>query len=132
MSRKTILTVLQAYFMQAPPGIAAAYLIGSATAEQMRPDSDIDIALLPMMGKTCSLHERLAMAATLELRLGRTVDIGIITAANLIYASEAILTGTRIDVGDKDAIDAMETRLLGCYLQFREDRREVEEAYHAA
>ena len=132
MNRKTILTVLQAYLMQTPPGIAAAYLIGSATAEKMRPDSDIDIALLPMVGKTCSLHERLAMAATLESRLGRTVDIGIITAANLIYASEAILTGTRIDVGDKDAIDAMETRLLGCYLQFREDRHEVEEAYHAA
>lgn len=118
--------------MQMPPGIAAAYLIGSAAAGQMRSDSDIDIALLPMMGKTCSLHERLAMAATLESRLGRTVDIGIITAANLIYASEAILTGTRIDIGDKGAIDAMETRLLGCYLQFREDRREVEEAYHAA
>lgn len=132
MNRESILALIHAFLVQTQSGIAAAYLLGSAVAGQMRDDSDIDIALLPIAGKTVSLQERLAMAAALELQLGRTVDIGVITSANLVYASEAILKGTRIDVGDTDYTEAMETRQLGCYLQFREDRREVEEAYHAA
>ena len=132
MNKEAILAVLQSFFTQTQPGIAAAYLIGSAAAERMRTDSDIDIALLPIAGTTFSLQERLAMAAALESRLGRTVDMGVITSANLIYASEAMLKGTRIEIADNACVGAMETRLLGCYLQFREDRREVEESYHAA
>ncbi len=114
------------------PGIAAAYLMGSVAADRMRADSDIDIALLPDAGVSFPLQDRLALAAALESHLGRTVDIGVISSANLVYASEAILRGKRIVVRDKDYTDTTETRLLGVYLQFKEDRREVEEAYRAA
>ena len=114
------------------PGVAAVYLIGSAVEGRMRPDSDIDIALLPSEGKTLSLQDRLAIASTLEPRLGRTVDVGVIGSGNLIYASQAILKGKRIATFDIVYTEATENRLLGSYLQFLEDRREVEEAYRAA
>lgn len=131
MERSQILERLQdALSRQA--GIAAAYLLGSAAEGRLRPDSDIDIALLPAGGHAFSLRDRLDMAADLEPLFGRPVDIGIVTTANLVYASEAILKGERIVVRDRDYTAASETRLLGLYLQFREDRREVEEAYRAA
>jgi hypothetical protein len=72
------------------------------------------------------------LAAELERQVRRTVDVGVVTAGNLVYASEAILNGRRLVTFDADHAAAMETRLLGCYMQFRQDRRCVEAAYHAA
>lgn len=113
-------------------GIAAAYLLGSAVTEKLRSDSDIDIALLPMENQEISLQSRLELAALLEAKLHRVIDIGVITAKNLIYASEAILNGRCIVNLQKDYTEAAETRLLGCYFTFRQDRKEVEESYRAA
>ena len=112
--------------------IAAAYLLGSAVTGQLRNDSDIDIALLPADRHVISVQSRLELAGLLETRLGRKIDIGIIKSNNLIYASEAILKGQRIVTLQKDYTETTEMRLLGCYLVFKEDRKEVEERYRAA
>jgi len=112
--------------------VAAAYLLGSAAMGNLRDDSDIDIALLPVAEQTITLQSRLELAAQLETKFNMTTDIGVITAKNLIYASEAILKGYRIVTLQKDYTDAMETRLLGCYFTFRHDRKEVEESYRVA
>ena len=109
--------------------IAAAYLLGSATTGTLRDDSDIDIALLPVDEHVITLKSRLELAAQFEKKFNRTTDVGVITAKNLIYASEAILNGYRIFTLQKNYTEAMETRLLGCYLTFRQDRKEVEESY---
>lgn len=114
------------------PEIAAAYLLGSAITGRLRDDSDIDIALLPANRQAISMRSRLKLAGILETKLGKTVDIGIISSRNLIYASEAILTGNRILTLQKDYTETTEMRLLGCYIVFKEDRKEVEEAYSAA
>ncbi len=112
--------------------IAALYLLGSAAKGTMRPGSDIDIAILPRKGISFSLQNRLSLIGSLSQALRREVDLGLITQKNLIYASEAILTGKRILALDPAFADQTEIRLLGEYLQFRLDRREVEEAYDAA
>jgi len=112
--------------------VGAVYLMGSAAAGTLRPDSDIDIAILPADGISISLDARMQLISALTLELGRDVDLGIIDSKNLVYASEAILKGKRIVNADQDYVAKTETRLLGCYLQFREDRRVVEEAYRAA
>lgn len=118
--------------LQGRQDIAAAYVLGSAVRGGLRPDSDIDIALLPKDEADIPLQIRLELAAELETRLGRRVDLGVITPANLIYAAEAILKGRRIVTVDAEYTATMETRLLGCYLQLRQDRREVEKAYRVA
>ncbi len=112
--------------------IAAAYLLGSALHGRLRPDSDIDVALLPAAEGAIRLPARMALAAELGENLGRTVDLGIISSANLVYAAEAILGGRRIVTIDAEYVMAMETRLLGGYLQLKQDRREVEAAYRVA
>ena len=109
--------------------IAAAYLLGSAAKGALRNDSDIDVALLPLAEQDVPLQSRLELAADLELRLGRPVDIGVISKKNLIYASEAILNGLRLVTLQREYTEAMETRFLGCYLTFRQDRKQVEENY---
>ena len=109
--------------------IAAAYLLGSAVTGNLRDDSDIDIALLPLKEQEITLQSRLELSAQLEMKFNRTTDIGVITAKNLIYASEVILKGYRIVTLQKDYTEAMEIRLLGCYFTFRQDRKEVEESY---
>lgn len=131
MRANDIMTVLED-LLPGVPGLAAAYLMGSAVEGRLRPDSDIDIALLPSQGRTYSLQERLDIAAMLELRLGRTVDVGIVGSRNLIYAAEAILKGKRVGTCDVAYAEAEETRLLGAYYMFLEDRREVEDAYCVA
>ena len=112
--------------------VAAVYLLGSVVTGQLRDDSDIDIAVLPAGRQVVSMQTRLELAGLLETKLGRTIDIGIIDAHNLIYASEAILRGKRIVTLQKEYTEMTEMRLLGCYLVFKEDRKEVEESYHAA
>ncbi len=112
--------------------VAAVYLMGSAAAGTLRPDSDVDVAILPSDGCRISLDTRMQLISALTLDLGRDVDLGIIDSKNLVYASEAILKGKRIVTADQDYVIKTETRLLGCYLKFREDRRVVEEAYRAA
>lgn len=113
-------------------GIVAVYLMGSAATGKLRPDSDIDIALLPAAHCRIPVDEQVSFSSALALELGREVDLGVITSSNLVYASEAILKGKRILAVDPEYVSMTETRLLGCYLSFREDRRVVEEAYGAA
>ncbi len=117
--------------LQDVPCIAAAYVLGSAVRGELRPDSDIDIALLPQEGEMITLQTRLQLGAELELRLKRSIDIGVISSQNLVYAYEAILKGERIFAHYIAYVEANETRFLGCYLTFRQDRKVVEERYRA-
>mgnify|MGYP006303244411 CR=1 FL=1 len=117
--------------LQGTAGIAAAYVLGSAVTGRLRHDSDIDIALLPMDEQGISMQERLGLAGELAARLKMPVDIGVITARNLVYAREAIMNGRRILTLHKDHTEAAETRLLGSYLTFRQDRKAVEDSYRA-
>lgn len=112
--------------------VAAVYLFGSVLNGRLRVDSDIDIALLPIDKVTISLQFRLKLSALLEKNLGRIVDVGVISPRNLIYASEVIFTGRRIITLQKEYVNTVEMRLLGCYSVFKQDRKEVEENYRAA
>lgn len=118
--------------LQGKASIAAAYVLGSAVTGRLRNDSDIDIALLPMEEQNVSVQTRLALASRLEARLKRVVDVGVITARNLVYAREAILKGRRIVTLQEAYAEAAETRLLGLYLTYRQDRKAVEESYRVA
>ena len=64
--------------------ILAAYLLGSAATGQMRPDSDIDIAMMLVPGETLSGLEMMDLAASLTPRDGRSVDLGLLTSQNLV------------------------------------------------
>jgi uncharacterized protein len=111
--------------------IDAAYLLGSAREGTFRPDSDVDIAVLPAPGVSISTMERLDLAAVLAQAVGRIVDIGILDTANLVYAREAVLGGICIFSASDMRRDLFAATALGLYAQLREERREVENAYRS-
>lgn len=112
------------------PRIEAAYLLGSAAKNTMRPDSDIDVAILVRAGDTFSDVERCELGADLSFNLGYVMDIGMLSSTNLIYAKEAILTGRCVFKRDNFVVDMAVTMLLAMYCNFNEERQEVLNAYH--
>ena len=114
------------------PRILSEYVLGSAVSGRMRPDSDLDIAVLPVA--TAGLLQQVDIAelsATLSLAAGRVVDLGVLSSRNLIYASEAILKGERFFCRDTFQADLAAATLLGLAIQFRFERREIVDAYTA-
>jgi len=111
--------------------IVAAYLLGSAVAGRMRADSDLDIAILPAMGTPWSATDTVDLASNLSLMAGRTVDLGVLSSQNLIYASQVFLTGERFFCRDAFAADLAAATLLGLAAQFRFERKEIVDVYAA-
>ena len=109
--------------------VEAVYLLGSAVNGHLRPDSDIDIAILPAMNRHLDVFVRNSIASSLALKLGREVDTGILSSENLVYAYQAIMTGRRVFARNPLAVDKIVACLLGMYGQFNFDRREVCNAY---
>ena len=109
--------------------ILAAYLLGSAARDALRPESDLDIAVMPADGYHFTALELAELAAQLTPLAGRPVDIGLISPANLVYARQAILTGRRIVCRNLFHADRTAATLLGLAAQFEYERREVVHAY---
>lgn len=113
------------------PRILSAYVLGSAVSGRLRPDSDLDIAILPVAGRQLSLVDLGELSASLGPAAGRNVDLGLLTSQNLIYASQAILKGERFFCRDVFQADLAEATLLGLAARFKFERREIVNAYTA-
>jgi len=113
------------------PRILAAYVVGSAVTDTMRPDSDIDIAILPDVGSDLSPLDVFDLSADLSVITTRTVDLGQLSGRNLVYASEALLKGCRFHCVDIEKADLMASTLLGLAMAFNMERREILDAYRA-
>lgn len=113
------------------PAIDAAYLLGSAAAGRLRPDSDVDIAVLPQRGHTLSVPDRLALAAELSVIFARQVDLGVLTPENVVYAKEAVTRGRLIFARDRTTAAQFAMHTLSMYAALQEARQEVLRAYAA-
>lgn len=112
--------------------VAAVYLLGSAMKDdRLRPDSDVDLALLPMPGFTLTPADLIEMSAQLSESLRRPVDLGVMSSRNLVYAWQALLGGQRVFSRDTSHVELMTASLLGQYARFEDDRLEVVRAYSA-
>lgn len=113
------------------PEIDAAYLHGSASKGTMHPNSDVDIALLPVPGKILPMLERLQYAAELETILGHPVDIGILSTGNLVYAKEVMDHGTELFSKNRFRSELFLSTCLSMYAELQQQRKEVLNAYSA-
>jgi len=73
----------------AEAGVELAMLFGSTAAGKQRPDSDIDIGILLLPGRTLSFEHELALAADLDEILGGEVDLVRLDAASTVLRFEA-------------------------------------------
>jgi len=111
--------------------ILAVYLLGSAINGNLGSKSDIDLALMLEAGAEMSSLERLKLANDLAYKLERSVDLGEISSANLVYSREAFLTGIPVFQRNPEKASLRRAGLLGMYIQFNLDRREILDAYRA-
>jgi len=111
------------------PAILAAYLHGSTAKGTTRPDSDVDIALLPNPGEHLPLKTRLGFAGELESVLGSPVDLGELSTRNLIYAKEVIENGKEIFTSNRFQSDLFMATSLAMYAELQQQRKEVLDAY---
>lgn len=111
--------------------VQAAYLLGSAATNRLRPDSDIDVAILPIVRPGLSIEERLSLTAELTRIFYRSVDLGVLSTANVVYAKEAVTTGKIIFDRDPRVTARFAMLTLSMYASLQEARREVLRAYAA-
>jgi len=97
----------------------------------LRADSDVDLALLPARGNLITPEQRLELAADLEDLVGRIVDVGILSTANLVYAKEAVANGLLLFERDPAARARFAALVFSMYADLQENRREVLHAYAA-
>ncbi|MEI6212136.1 MAG: nucleotidyltransferase domain-containing protein [bacterium] len=126
MEFSTIIPILER-----EPRVIAVYVLGSAARDALRPDSDIDLALLPAPGTSLPLLELANLATLLTQALGRQVDLGVLSSLNLVYARQALLTGHCIYRRPFSEVALMVANLLGLYACFQDERQEILRAYTA-
>ncbi len=111
------------------PRIIAVYALGSAVRDELRPDSDLDLALLLAPGAALPAGELIALATKLTEVLERPVDLGLLSTLNLVYLRQAVLTGRCIYQRPVSPAALMVANWLGLYAHFHDERREVLNAY---
>ncbi|MFM7207487.1 MAG: type VII toxin-antitoxin system MntA family adenylyltransferase antitoxin [Planctomycetaceae bacterium] len=111
--------------------VQAAYLLGSAAAEWLRRDRDVDVAIVPSCRAGLAIETRLSLTAELARALGRPVDLGVLSTANVVYAKEAVTTGRILFERDHAATARFAMLALSMYAALQEARREVLRAYAA-
>jgi len=106
---------------------AAVYLFGSAASDRLRPESDIDLAMIP--GGVCDPFAVFEIAQQLAGDLGCEVDLIDLTRASAVMRAMVVQTGRVLHVGDLRRQQEFEMYALSDYARANEERREVLEAY---
>ena len=109
-------------FVAQQPGIAAAWLFGSAARGEMRPDSDVDVAIL--FDRGVSPRARTLALADLASRLEsathpRPVDVVSLDEQGPVFVHAALRDGKRIVVNDDERRADFESDALVWYLDFK-------------
>ena len=102
---------------------AAVYLFGSAAAGRLRPESDIDLAVLPSL----SIPDGNLVQARLQLaeRLGREVDLIDLDRATTVLRKEVLAHGRLLYETDTSRRSEFEMYALSDYARLNEERATV-------
>ena len=105
------------------PGIYGAYLFGSAASGQMRPESDLDIAIL--RPSPLSPDEVLGFKSFLSQKLRRDSDILDLYRTDSVTAAQVVTTGIEILSLNPLKMAEFETMALSRYALLNEERSEI-------
>jgi len=111
------------------PDLLAVWGIGSAFSGRLRDDSDVDFALLYKRDSRSDTVRLGKLSVDLESILGMRVDLGRLSTRNLVYTHQAISAGTLLYQRSPELVHEFVGRALSLYLDLKQDRKEVEEAY---
>lgn len=110
----------------------AIYLFGSQATGEVRPDSDIDLAVLLPEGKELSAPERFDIIDRLQRIANRQVDLVVVNTVRLPLQFEIIHTGRVLYESSFDARTDAEDIIVRDYLDlkpmYEQNFREILEA----
>ena len=105
------------------PDVLAVYLFGSAATGELRPDSDIDLAVLcttPLPAtRLWSLAQSLAVSAR------RDVDLIDLRSASTVMRAQVVSTGKRLFCANETVCSEFEDRVYSDYARLNEERRHI-------
>ena len=112
--------------------IQSVHLFGSAAVGRMRPDSDIDLAVLRPGGTAPIDPVALFDAAqTVAIELGRDVDLVDLRSVSTVFATQILAHGRRIRTQDEYESDLFTCHTLSEHARLNERRREIVERFEA-
>lgn len=117
-----------AEYLAANPAVVAGVLFGSGAAGRLRPDSDLDLALLFASEHEPDERAVLQMRADLETLVRRDVDLIVLNRASTILAFQVARYGTLLFCRDRVAYQHFLVRLISEYADFKIIRRPIEQA----
>jgi predicted nucleotidyltransferase len=100
--------------------LQAAYLFGSAATGGLRPESDLDIAIL--MQNPLSSRKLYELSEKIAQGMGRDVDLIDLRSATTVLQMQVLSTGKRIICNDALEVDSFEDRVFSDYARLNEER----------
>lgn len=119
MKLEEITKIIQNYFKNKNADIV--YLFGSAAREELRKDSDIDIAIVG----SYDFMELLSIKSDLEDLFKVSVDLIDFEKVDTFFQGEIVSTGIPIYSKDDLFLENLEMKVLSMYLTLEEDREVV-------
>ncbi len=123
MNKDQITKVILKYYFDTQ----AIYLYGSYGTDGMRPNSDVDIALL-LPEKTAEKAGSLMMSPLrfeLESLIKREIDLANLRLVSTVFQKEIIAAENRIYCADEYAVDEFEMLTISYYQKLNEERKEI-------
>ena len=107
----------------AVPTAVAVYLFGSTAAGADGPQSDVDVAILPLrpMDPVARFDAQERLASILR----RSVDLIDLRTASSVMAMQVLATGRLLYDADPVSRGAFEDRAFGAYARLNEERRGI-------
>lgn len=131
MNQPIALASITAIILKHYSDVQAIYVFGSYSTDHLRPDSDVDLAVL--LPPEQARHEKTLLLsrchAELEDVLGREVDLLNARQVSTVFQKE-IITGQRIYCADMYAADEFEMLTLSYYQKLNEERHHILEAFY--
>ena len=105
------------------PDCQAIYRFGSWGTEAQRPDSDIDIAILP--ARPLEQVQRWELAQTMAVQAGRDVDLVDLLRASTVLRMQVLVHGERLYAPDAVSIERFEDMVFSSYARLNEERSDI-------
>jgi predicted nucleotidyltransferase len=116
---KEISEIILDYFKD--KSVDAIYLFGSAARNEVREESDIDIAIVG----SYDFMKLLGFKSDLEDKLKKNVDLVDFNKVDTSFQGEIVSTGIAIYARDSLFLEELEMKILSMYLTLEEDREIV-------
>jgi predicted nucleotidyltransferase len=119
----TIANNLIAALLEAIPGCLAIYRFGSWGSASARPESDIDLAVLPC--RPLAPLSRWELSQKLAVVAGREVDLVDLLQASTVLRMQVVGHGERIHCADRSRVERFEDLVYSSYARLNEERRDI-------